>query len=84
MCVMLRFLAVNSCINFRLSTLKTFEGRFDVEVAACLAVVRVARAFGVTAATPKWPNDVWVKGHKLAGFLVEDGRFNIPGERERK
>ncbi|RUS73136.1 hypothetical protein EGW08_019098 [Elysia chlorotica] len=58
---------------------KTFEGRFDLEVAACLAVMQVARKFGVAAATPKWPNDVWVRGHKLAGNLVEDGRFNIPG-----
>ncbi|GFR97474.1 bifunctional ligase/repressor BirA [Elysia marginata] len=58
---------------------KTFEGRFDLEVAACLSVMHVARKFGVTAAAPKWPNDVWVRGHKLAGFLVEDGRFNVPG-----
>ncbi|CAL1535780.1 unnamed protein product [Lymnaea stagnalis] len=58
---------------------KTYEGRFDLEVAACLAVLQVAHKLGVTHAIPKWPNDIWVKGHKLAGFLVEDGRFEVPG-----
>ncbi|BFZ04875.1 hypothetical protein BsWGS_07914 [Bradybaena similaris] len=58
---------------------RTFEGRFDLEVAACLAVLHVVRQFGVSKVIPKWPNDLWVRGHKLAGFLLEDGRFDIPG-----
>ncbi|CAG5136000.1 unnamed protein product [Candidula unifasciata] len=58
---------------------RTFEGRFDLEVAACLAVLQVVRKYGIPKVVPKWPNDLWVRGHKLAGFLVEDGRLDIPG-----
>ncbi|KAH9507564.1 hypothetical protein Btru_051483 [Bulinus truncatus] len=58
---------------------KTHEGKNDLEVAACLAVLQTIHNYGVSQAVPKWPNDIWVKGHKLAGFLVEDGRFDIPG-----
>ncbi|XP_005098813.2 uncharacterized protein LOC101852626 [Aplysia californica] len=57
----------------------TFEGRFGLEVAACLAVLDTVQQLGVTTAKAKWPNDVWVRGHKLAGFLAEDGKFEIPG-----
>ncbi|XP_055899882.1 uncharacterized protein LOC106066185 isoform X2 [Biomphalaria glabrata] len=61
------------------ATYKTHEGRFDLEVAACLAVLETVKKYGVTQAVSKWPNDIWVKGHKLAGFLAEDGRYDIPG-----
>ena len=58
---------------------QTFEGRFSLEVAACLAVLEVVKELGVDDVRTKWPNDLWIKGHKLAGFLAEDGKFDIPG-----
>lgn len=33
----------------------------------------------ITGASVKWPNDVWVRGHKLAGFLAEHGGI-LPGK----
>ncbi len=37
---------------------------------AGVAVAQAAEEFGVLAEI-KWPNDVWLNGHKLAGVLVE-------------
>lgn len=56
-----------------------------LEVIACLAVVQAAQNLGVTSAQCKWPNDVWVRGHKLAGFLSENGNHRrrvAAGEQE--
>lgn len=39
-------------------------------LAAALAVAQAAGRLGVQAVT-KWPNDVWARGRKLAGILVE-------------
>ncbi|PVD22262.1 hypothetical protein C0Q70_18070 [Pomacea canaliculata] len=58
---------------------------FLLEVIACLAVVQAAHNLGVTSAQCKWPNDVWVRGHKLAGFLSENGNHRrrvAAGEQE--
>ncbi len=35
-----------------------------------LSVVKYLNTLGVNA-TIKWPNDIWVKGHKMAGILIE-------------
>jgi len=35
-----------------------------------ISIAQTARAFGLSAGV-KWPNDVWVKGKKLAGILID-------------
>ena len=45
-------------------------------MAAGLAVLEVARGFGLRGARLKWPNDVLVHGAKLAGILVESRGFD--------
>lgn len=42
-----------------------------IPLAAGLAVARACHALGVEAARLKWPNDVVVRGRKLAGVLCE-------------
>ena len=41
-----------------------------VQFAAALAVAKAIRSEGLEAEV-KWPNDIWVKGHKVSGILVE-------------
>lgn len=36
-----------------------------------IAIVRALRSMGVDELALKWPNDVWLKGRKLGGVLVE-------------
>jgi BirA family biotin operon repressor/biotin-[acetyl-CoA-carboxylase] ligase len=36
-----------------------------------LAVLKILRSFGVMGAGLKWPNDILVNGHKIAGVLLE-------------
>lgn len=74
----------NNLFYFFTLPYKTFEGRFELEVIACLALMKAARKFDVSQAIPKWPNDVWVRGHKLSGNLVEDSRYNIPGIKDNR
>jgi BirA family biotin operon repressor/biotin-[acetyl-CoA-carboxylase] ligase len=46
---------------------------------AGLAVAEAVESFG-PAAGIKWPNDVWIRGRKVAGILVEAGRdFAVVG-----
>ncbi|XP_078331860.1 uncharacterized protein LOC111114037 isoform X2 [Crassostrea virginica] len=52
--------------------------RFDLEIAGALALICMLHEMGIKDACLKWPNDVWVKGHKLAGFLAEHGG-PVPG-----
>jgi BirA family biotin operon repressor/biotin-[acetyl-CoA-carboxylase] ligase len=48
-------------------------------LAAGLAVAEALDAFGVEAGV-KWPNDVWVRGRKICGILVEaDADFAVVG-----
>lgn len=48
-------------------------------LAAGAAVAEATETFGVEAGI-KWPNDVWVRGLKIAGILVEAGKdFAIVG-----
>jgi len=42
-----------------------------LSLAAAIAVVRVVKQFGINNAGLKWPNDILVNGHKLAGILLE-------------
>ena len=51
-----------------------------LSLVAGLAVVRAFESLGVQGLQLKWPNDVLVNGHKLAGILVElqPGRGRTP------
>ncbi|NMG73577.1 biotin--[acetyl-CoA-carboxylase] ligase [Aromatoleum diolicum] len=51
-----------------------------LSLVAGLAVVRALEKLGVSGLQLKWPNDVLVNGHKLAGILVEllPGRGRTP------
>jgi len=50
-----------------------------LSLAAAIAVVRVIHELGVKDAGVKWPNDILVNGHKLAGILLEiQGESNGP------
>ncbi|KAL5006908.1 hypothetical protein ScPMuIL_015714 [Solemya velum] len=61
-----------SFVLHRDEKLRGFVDRFDVEVASSLAVLKVLQDLGLKNAQIKWPNDICIRGHKVAGFLVED------------
>ncbi|XP_061177023.1 uncharacterized protein LOC133185730 isoform X2 [Saccostrea echinata] len=64
------------------ATQNSFVERFDLEVAGALSLVCTLQdIYGISGACLKWPNDVWVKGHKLAGFLAEHGG-RLPGSQD--
>ncbi|KAJ8298991.1 hypothetical protein KUTeg_023051 [Tegillarca granosa] len=55
-----------------------FVDTFDVEVSGTLSTMKVLQDLGLKDVKMKWPNDLWVRGHKLGGFLAEiSGK--IPG-----
>ncbi|XP_050409916.1 uncharacterized protein LOC126824660 [Patella vulgata] len=71
----------NIYVSFVLHNVKLEQGwvmRFKCEVAASLAVLRAVNDLGIKDVNTKWPNDLWIKGHKLAGFLMEEVDFDIP------
>jgi len=43
-----------------------------ISYAACLAVVNVLKKNGIENPKIKWPNDVYVRGRKIAGILIEN------------
>ena len=47
-----------------------FQSSCLVQFAAALAVAKAIRSEGLEAKV-KWPNDIWVNGHKVSGILVE-------------
>ncbi|XP_071104449.1 uncharacterized protein [Haliotis cracherodii] len=61
----------------------SFEGVFTMEVAACLSVREALVEQGVVGIYTKWPNDLWLRGHKLCGVMVEpyemDTRLYVMG-----
>lgn len=44
-----------------------------LSLTAGIATARVLRQLGVTEVGLKWPNDVWWRGRKLGGILLESG-----------
>ncbi len=44
-----------------------------LSLATGIAVARALRNFGVAEVGLKWPNDVWWRGRKLGGILLESG-----------
>ncbi|XP_052721935.1 uncharacterized protein LOC128192914 [Crassostrea angulata] len=65
------------------SNVQTYLERYDLEVVGALALIRTLHEMSIPGACLKWPNDVWVKGHKIAGFLAEHGG-PLPGSKEDK
>jgi len=59
------YLSVCSLINQPMSRIA------GLSLAAGIAVARTMRFFGVAEVALKWPNDVHVNGHKIAGLLLE-------------
>jgi BirA family biotin operon repressor/biotin-[acetyl-CoA-carboxylase] ligase len=49
------------------------EALSGLSLATGIAVVRVLRDAGATDVGLKWPNDVWWRGRKLGGILLESG-----------
>lgn len=45
-------------------------------IAIAVTVARVLQCLGVTDVGLKWPNDVWYRGRKLAGMLLESRQVN--------
>ncbi|ESO86907.1 hypothetical protein LOTGIDRAFT_235125 [Lottia gigantea] len=56
-----------------------YISRFTTEVAASLAVLKAVKDLGIDNVKTKYPNDLWIRGHKLAGFLLEEVMFDIDG-----
>lgn len=48
------------------------ESQFDLTVITSLSVVRTLEGLGLPNACIKWPNDIYYKGSKLAGILIEN------------
>jgi len=49
------------------------EALSGLSLATGVAVARVLREIGVSEVGLKWPNDVWWRGRKLGGILLESG-----------
>lgn len=47
------------------------ENQFDLSKMVALALVDLLKNRGISAQI-KWPNDVWVKGRKISGVLIEN------------
>jgi BirA family biotin operon repressor/biotin-[acetyl-CoA-carboxylase] ligase len=49
------------------------EALSGLSLATGVAVARVLKSAGVSEVSLKWPNDVWWRGRKLGGILLESG-----------
>ena len=50
---------------------KEMKSVFKINLSLALACVSTAREFGAKDAMIKWPNDVWVNGKKISGYIVD-------------
>lgn len=50
---------------------KEFVDLCKLNLSVAMAVARACREEGVLDAGVKWPNDVWIKGKKVAGMLID-------------
>ena len=50
---------------------KEMKSVFKINLSMALACVMTATEMGVKEATIKWPNDVWVCGKKLSGYILD-------------
>ncbi|XP_041367711.1 bifunctional ligase/repressor BirA-like [Gigantopelta aegis] len=57
---------------------KGHSGEFNPEIATTLAARGAIAEMGVHSIQIKWPNDLWARGHKMGGFLVEPSDYVIP------
>lgn len=64
-----------ACQNLCLSLVLRVEGDpsqlSSMSLVTALSVLKTLRAYGVAGVGLKWPNDVYVKGRKIAGILLE-------------
>ena len=49
---------------------KKIKDTFGLSLVAAVTICRVLESYGLEVAL-KWPNDVYVKGHKISGILIE-------------
>lgn len=56
--------------HLRIHSIFPFQSSCLVQFAAALAVAKAVRSEGLDAKV-KWPTDIWIRGHKVSGILVE-------------
>ena len=57
-------------ISYTISIIFNLQSSAVVQFAAALSVARVIQSESLEPKV-KWPNDIWVRGHKVSGILVE-------------
>ncbi len=66
--------------NIYLSATWRFTGNLQnlsgLSLVVGLAIVRALDSYGLSDLSLKWPNDVYCRGHKLAGTLIEIANIN--------
>ncbi|MDB5800815.1 MAG: biotin/acetyl-CoA-carboxylase ligase [Rhodocyclales bacterium] len=64
--------APNSSLTFSVLWRFTREQRLEgLSLGVGIAIVRALAGFGISELSLKWPNDIWLRGRKLGGVLVE-------------
>ena len=51
---------------------REIQTAFKVNLSMAIACMQEAREMGAADAMIKWPNDVWIRGKKIAGFIVDN------------